>query len=180
MQKSAPPSVANLLAHAWVGVFLTLAGGLVATAESTDQTYRLTVPESAAVTTPDLGEMSQVSDGSSNTFPPQIWSLASTSSRGVVATFSVDQPFQHESVADASMDASLSLKLKGTTGDSQWILQQANSTTNESSGNPSASVRVESNGSGQADVELEVGFENTGNVPAGKYSATLIFTIAVP
>lgn len=144
--------------------------------QSKAQTFRVTTPESASVATPESTMILNDSSDSSS-FPPQRWTLTTSSVHGLAASFAINEPFQHETDTDARFNASLDVQIVTVLGSGQWTSPQSNATTDHQSGVDDAVVTVECEGHGQADVDVVVGFDDAADVQSGRYSTTLFVTL---
>tara|TARA_R110002049_G_scaffold309268_1_gene519611 strand:- start:150362 stop:150940 length:579 start_codon:yes stop_codon:yes gene_type:complete len=170
-------------------LLLVITGMASANAETTSQRFSVFVPVRAKVVTPTTSLASSeiaINDIATNhiatrapqMMPPQHWSLSSTSPSGMVAEFALQGAFANESNPEAKIDAGLIARVQRTSGNGRWGMAIAQDKTNHQSGDESAAVYVTSTAAGNAAVELQVGLAGSTDVPQGKYSTTVVCTIA--
>ncbi|MEM9645669.1 MAG: hypothetical protein AAF989_11820 [Planctomycetota bacterium] len=152
-----------------------------ALAQSSDtQKFTVTVPSSIAIIAPE--NVSLIHDESENNhaFTPQAWIVKGNSSSGVTATFSTDAAFTHTTTPTEKRDVSLALSVESSVGGSAWNITAASDTTDYASNDEVATVQVQSDGFGTANVSLAVSFvtDGFGTFLAGEYDTTVTGTIS--
>lgn len=156
--------------------------GSILFADDPAQVFSVSVPvESSVRPPPDVTVLHDLTDNQQQ-FPPQTWNVGSNSQTGVVVDFSVDSAFTHNVNRDSKSNATLSVGVASSTGPSNWFVTKAADQTDVASGDESASVRVESDNVGSAEINLNVGFDESDQFEAlpGTYRTTVVATLTLP
>ena len=150
-----------------------------AMAESASQLFSVTVPPGSVVQRPAETSVNVTLDAAEQSFPAQSWQIRSNSLTGLIVDFAVQTPFVHTEVATFQMDASLEVAVSSPVGLGQWTIPQSQSQTNFADSQADASVRVETDNVGVADIALTVGVNdaNLTELMPGTYQSTVHVTI---
>ena len=170
-------------------VFLSLFCLLSHSCYGTDgsQKFKVTVPDSIALTLPSNHSVHLDYHSGSDSFPEQIWNVRSNSSIGVVVIFAVPEAFSHQESTNIKVDAGMRVHLPsgGSSPSDQsanWHVLKASDQSSIEHGDQDASVSIASDGVGTVDVGLVIRFAapSLPEVPMGTYGTDVLCTIALP
>ena len=144
------------------------------------QKFTVTVPSAIAIIAP--ANVSLIHDETENDqpFPAQQWVVKGNSLAGVTASFSTNQAFTHTTDPTSKRNAQLGVSINSSVGAAAWNVTQASDTTDYANNDGVATVAVESNGFGRANVDIAVSFitDGFGSFASGEYETTVTGTVS--
>ena len=128
---------------------------VVASAQSANQGYKVTVPGVMAISVanPSVSHLHDTTDDDQG-FDPEQWTVKGNKKNGVTVTFSTGSAFTHETDSGYKNDVTLLLTPVSSVGPGVWTIDTASDTTNHGGGDEVATVQASSDKPGQATFEL--------------------------
>ena len=159
---------------------LLVIGQHTSLAETASQRFTVFVAAKAEVITPPANLVINSIGEAEQKIPTQRWNLATTSTSGMIAEFSVAKPLTHRSLPTVKSDVMLQVRVAGSNGSGRWRTTIDKDATDHDTGDEHASVTVVSSAGGDAAVDLEMEFAGFDELPAGAYGTTVYCTVVTP
>lgn len=147
--------------------------------QNADQTYKVVVPQSIAITSPSAVQLTHDQTDNKQVFPAQAWVVRGNNRNGVDVKLEVATPFVHTQDSSFKVDAEMALSIASTQGAATWSVTKPTDKTNVASNDNDAFVTATSNGVGRANLSLSVTFaaKEWGTYASGEYVTTVVGTV---